>query len=352
MKNRMWALALIVLVFSLLLAACTQQPEATPEPADTAADTGAPDTGAADTGADTTTGGETTGDTAVESADAAQSVAPVAVPDAFTTTMDTAVANNVLANDLDSSGNAVNPAQVTASVVTDVTNGTLQLNADGSFTYQPGAGYVGLDTFRYRVCDNTDAAACSEADVVFTVQEAAAGEVTGGDATADETTTEEGAAADTTTTGDAAAEAGGGAPDAETGTAGDLTGAGGATAPTAIQAGTVHVVKDLEWLIQIARCYGTTEQALLAANRIPNRNLIYPGQQIVISSPGSAGAVTGEPCVQYYTVQAGDTTASIAATYAIKESELKRINGIPYPNGFFNGQRLVIPRPVPPIMAP
>ena len=47
----------------------------------------------------------------------------------------------------------------TASRLTEPDNGTLTLSADGSFTYEPNAGFAGVDTFTFRVTDafgNTD----------------------------------------------------------------------------------------------------------------------------------------------------------------------------------------------------
>jgi len=42
---------------------------------------------------------------------------------------------------------------VTAILVDDVTNGTLTFNTDGSFDYTPNAGFVGSDSFTYRLND-------------------------------------------------------------------------------------------------------------------------------------------------------------------------------------------------------
>lgn len=78
--------------------------------------------------------------------------APVATPDAYQTDEDVAIqalAPGVLANDTD-----VNPNDtLTAELVTDVTSGTLVLNADGSFTYTPALNFFGEVTFTYRVFD-------------------------------------------------------------------------------------------------------------------------------------------------------------------------------------------------------
>ena len=81
-------------------------------------------------------------------------VAPVAVDDAYTVLEDgvlTIPARGVLINDTD-----FDPAILTAVVVTEPTNGTLVLNADGSFTYTPAANFNGTDTFTYMANDGHD----------------------------------------------------------------------------------------------------------------------------------------------------------------------------------------------------
>lgn len=65
----------------------------------------------------------------------------------------------LLLNDYDFDGDALS-----AIVVQDVGHGSLQFNADGSFTYAPAAGFVGFDTLHYRLSDGMDS---SEPAVVF-----------------------------------------------------------------------------------------------------------------------------------------------------------------------------------------
>ncbi|MGV9266160.1 FG-GAP-like repeat-containing protein [Kitasatospora sp. NPDC003701] len=60
-------------------------------------------------------------------------------------------APGVLGNDTDPDGNPL-----TASVVTGPAHGTLTLNPDGSFSYQPAGAYVGSDSFTYQASDGTD----------------------------------------------------------------------------------------------------------------------------------------------------------------------------------------------------
>ncbi|MEP0940222.1 MAG: Ig-like domain-containing protein [Rhizobiaceae bacterium] len=76
--------------------------------------------------------------------------APVAVDDDFTTPHDTVISGNVMTNDSDVD---TVPGSLNATRVSDVTNGTLTLNADGSFTYDPDTGYSGSDQFTYQLDD-------------------------------------------------------------------------------------------------------------------------------------------------------------------------------------------------------
>ena len=68
----------------------------------------------------------------------------------------------VLANDTDADGNTL-----TAAVVSGPSHGTLTLNANGSFTYTPAAGYHGADSFTYKA--NDGAADSNVATVSLTI---------------------------------------------------------------------------------------------------------------------------------------------------------------------------------------
>jgi VCBS repeat-containing protein len=78
---------------------------------------------------------------------------PVAANDSYSTNEDTVLniaATGVLGNDIDVDGDAL-----TAILVTGPTHGTVTLNANGSFTYTPGANYNGSDSFTYKANDST-----------------------------------------------------------------------------------------------------------------------------------------------------------------------------------------------------
>ncbi len=73
----------------------------------------------------------------------------VAHNDAYTTDEDTVLnvaAPGVLGND-----EGADPALLTAIKVTDPSNGTVSLNADGSFAYTPNADFYGIDSFTYKM---------------------------------------------------------------------------------------------------------------------------------------------------------------------------------------------------------
>jgi hypothetical protein len=94
---------------------------------------------------------------------------PLAAADSYRTAKNTLLtipAPGVLANDIDPDGNSLR----LGSVLTQPTNGTLSINADGSFTYRPNGNYVGLDSFTYKASDG--AALSTAATVVIQVSDA------------------------------------------------------------------------------------------------------------------------------------------------------------------------------------
>jgi PKD repeat protein len=96
---------------------------------------------------------------------ATENAAPAATDDQYATDEDLSLsiaAPGVLGNDADPDGDAL-----VASVVSDVTDGTLTLEADGSFTYTPHVNFHGVDSFIYLACDSGPL--CDTADVTIAV---------------------------------------------------------------------------------------------------------------------------------------------------------------------------------------
>ncbi len=112
---------------------------------------------------------------------------------------------------------------------------------------------------------------------------------------------------------------------------------GACTSPYTVQAG--------EWLAVIARKCGVTTTALISANPGINPNYVFPGQKIAIpgASSGGKGTAPGGTTGGRYTVRLGDTMFSIARRFGVTVNALMAANGINNPNYLFAGQVLVIP---------
>jgi LysM repeat protein len=107
------------------------------------------------------------------------------------------------------------------------------------------------------------------------------------------------------------------------------------------QSGVVHVVAWGETLFSIARRYGTSVDAVVAANGLTDARLIYAGQRLVIPAaqvpavPQGAGAT--------HTVRAGENLYRIALRYGTTVRALAELNGLQNPNHVFVGQTLIVP---------
>lgn len=94
-------------------------------------------------------GGTTTGSVTLS---IAANMAPVAADVSYDVDEDgtlSVLAAGILANDTDAEGHALK-----ASLLNDVSNGSLVLNEDGSFSYTPDANFNGSDSFTYMASDS------------------------------------------------------------------------------------------------------------------------------------------------------------------------------------------------------
>lgn len=97
------------------------------------------------------TGTDTSGESAYSQVfriEALDNQDPTTGPDAFTLSEDTSTSGNVLTNDADPEGEAL-----TASLVNNPTNGTVELSSNGNFTYTPNTNFNGTDQFNYTAND-------------------------------------------------------------------------------------------------------------------------------------------------------------------------------------------------------
>ena len=93
----------------------------------------------------------------IEDLDPAVNNLPEAYDDASTTTLNTSVMGNALANDLDVDGGTITVLSVdgdtTLGPVTTDSGGTLTILANGDYTYAPAIGFVGTETVVYTIDD-------------------------------------------------------------------------------------------------------------------------------------------------------------------------------------------------------
>ena len=85
---------------------------------------------------------------------------PTAIGDTFSTDEDTELTGTVATNDSDSDGDSLTYAQSSAPA-----NGSVTLNSDGSFTYNPNADFHGTDSFQYQVTDADGAVATATVNI-------------------------------------------------------------------------------------------------------------------------------------------------------------------------------------------
>lgn len=115
--------------------------------------------------------------------------------------------------------------------------------------------------------------------------------------------------------------------------------------------GVHHIVQAGEYLSLIAKRYGTTTAAILAANpQITNPNLIYTGQTIFVPfsvQPPPAPPPPPPPakpaCRWNHYVTPGQTLLMISGFYGVNPYAVAQANGIFNLNLIFSGTTLCIP---------
>lgn len=126
----------------------------------------------------------------------------------------------------------------------------------------------------------------------------------------------------------------------------------------------LHLVRPGETLFAIGRLYGVNPWAIARINRLPNPNIIFIGQVLLIGGsgpmpgpmPGPGAYPSGYAPVGYgpggygpmvHRVMFGETLFSIARLYRVNPWTIARANGLFNPNLIFAGQVLCIPGPGP-----
>jgi LysM repeat protein len=103
----------------------------------------------------------------------------------------------------------------------------------------------------------------------------------------------------------------------------------------------IHKVQVGETLSQIAQRYGVLMSAIMEANNINNPNLIRPGQELVI--PGITQADAEAAGKVTHVVKPGESLLEIARQYGVSAQAIIDANHIQNPDLIKPGQELIIP---------
>lgn len=124
-----------------------------------------------------------------------------------------------------------------------------------------------------------------------------------------------------------------------------------ASAPPTAQS---HVVVSGDTVYGIAQKYGTSVDAVLAANGLTRASVIYPGQSLAISGAAAPAAVTAPaasptpvtaPGAQTHSVVVGDTLFGIAQKYGTSTASLYAWNALTAESIIYPGQSIVVSAP-------
>lgn len=94
-------------------------------------------------------------------------------------------------------------------------------------------------------------------------------------------------------------------------------------------------------LTKIAKKYGTTVDAVVEANNIVNKHIIYVGDELKIPTTQKEEE---KPAYTTYKVQKGDNLTKIAKKHGTTVGELVKLNNIKNANKIYVGQKLTVPK--------
>ncbi len=110
--------------------------------------------------------------------------------------------------------------------------------------------------------------------------------------------------------------------------------------PIASNDATIYIVRMGDSLFKIATQFGTSVEAIQAANRLTNE-MLHIGQQLIIPSKNEQSQADNQREALYHTVQLGDSLYAISQKYGVDISIIRQLNNLK--DSFLAvGQRLII----------
>lgn len=130
--------------------------------------------------------------------------------------------------------------------------------------------------------------------------------------------------------------------------------------PAPAPAASSHAVVSGDTISAIAKRYGFSTDAVLAANDMTRASIIYPGQRVALPTGGAvastpaapAPAPAPTPSAAAHTVVSGDTISGIAQRYGASIDAVLGANGLSRSSIIYPGQRITLPGSAAPAPAP
>lgn len=99
----------------------------------------------------------------------------------------------------------------------------------------------------------------------------------------------------------------------------------------------MHIVREGENIVDIARNYGVRVIDLVDANNLDSSLLLTPGMELVIPITIPSGFM-------YYIVQKGDNLFQISQKYGLTAKQLADLNGLELSEYIYPEQKLLVPK--------
>jgi LysM repeat protein/membrane protease YdiL (CAAX protease family) len=106
-----------------------------------------------------------------------------------------------------------------------------------------------------------------------------------------------------------------------------------------------HTVAPGDTLFDIAMLYGTTVDELAELNNLPDTQLVYAGQTLVVPGQGEGEipVAPGPGQSQVHVVAVGESLGAIADLHGTSMEVLMQLNGLSDPNIIWPGQEILVP---------